>query len=630
MASYFRGVFKAAIDRSKDIGDFINYDDVRVVGGFDPVNEEYLLTVLDPKTYGVVPSGGAGEFGGNGGDDSASSTTVNSLELQIRNIMTAILTTTKENANGVETLMFDIADLPQVLQDFYTGEADTLDPNNDGVFNANEVVGAAEIKNALQIGVQDLASEISSALFNNDLQLIYDAIADPLVPETVSGVVGYIDNLELPDEDALSFQTHISSILVKIFNLMNALSANKQSYFNYSLGSNANDVLGADTPSEFMDVFGSGGSFPFEDLLKNATDVSNMLTQVQQIFSGVDSIGLESNTRTIYSNGEVWDGPSLNSSDDLQIDGAFFPAFKNNLGAIMTASESETYSTLYIAQEFIANSYITAIGTEANLNITADQVPTAIVDSLNQTFGTSLTIDMIDGVLTPQLIYAIEQAYITGNGNYNAGFPDFSGEVLQGANLDLYNEIIDNYLIANPQLNAGLQQIINNNNLTDQVGLNSYVQGLISNVTALNNFINLRVENVPANASQTERLVLLGNYISNLATNDTALQTLLNELGLNTLSDLDSYINTLAANQGEGYSTLELALLGEEISISQLRDLIQQIGVLEGGAEAILKADLDGNNVIGTPDLLLFLASYGLSTNVDYGQGYTGLILPSN
>ena len=160
--------------------------------------------------------------------------------------------------------------------------------------------------------------------------------------------------------------------------------------------------------------------------------------------------------------------------------------------------------------------------------------------------------------------------------------------------------------------------------------MNSYVQGLISNVTALNNFINLRVENVPANASQTERLVLLGNYISNLATNDTALQTLLNELGLNTLSDLDSYINTLAANQGEGYSTLELALLGEEISISQLRDLIQQIGVLEGGAEAILKADLDGNNVIGTPDLLLFLASYGLSTNVDYGQGYTGLILPSN
>ena len=72
MASYFRGLFEAAMAAS----DSINYNDVRVVGGFDPVNEEYLLTVLDPVTYGVTEGTGGGgmveEGGGEGGGGSRS------------------------------------------------------------------------------------------------------------------------------------------------------------------------------------------------------------------------------------------------------------------------------------------------------------------------------------------------------------------------------------------------------------------------------------------------------------------------------------------------------------------------------------------------------------------------------
>ena len=48
MKSYFRELFKDAIDQSMFSG-----EDVRVVGGYDPVKDEYLVTVLDPVTYGL-------------------------------------------------------------------------------------------------------------------------------------------------------------------------------------------------------------------------------------------------------------------------------------------------------------------------------------------------------------------------------------------------------------------------------------------------------------------------------------------------------------------------------------------------------------------------------------------------
>ena len=47
MKSYFRNLFKDAIGLS-----MMNGEDVRVVGGYDPVKNEYLITVLDPVTYG--------------------------------------------------------------------------------------------------------------------------------------------------------------------------------------------------------------------------------------------------------------------------------------------------------------------------------------------------------------------------------------------------------------------------------------------------------------------------------------------------------------------------------------------------------------------------------------------------
>ena len=241
MASYFRGIFKNAISQSM----YLNYDDVRVVGGFDLVNQEYLLTVLDPLTYGVIPSGGAGEFGGNEGDDSVSSITVNSLEQQVRNILEAILTTEDDNGN----LIFNEADLPGPLLDFYKGE-ENLDLNDDGVFSPNEVTAASVIKSGLDSGISELIEGISTSLTNNDLSLIHDAITDPSVPETVDGVINYINGLisagNVSEDEAQLFQQHINSIIGDIQNLMGKLSASGQSYFPYSVpGGGFGTIAGA-------------------------------------------------------------------------------------------------------------------------------------------------------------------------------------------------------------------------------------------------------------------------------------------------------------------------------------------------------------------------------------------------
>ena len=49
MNSYFREVFNNAMAAS-----MANGNDVRVVGGYDPIHEEYLLTIVNPETYGLA------------------------------------------------------------------------------------------------------------------------------------------------------------------------------------------------------------------------------------------------------------------------------------------------------------------------------------------------------------------------------------------------------------------------------------------------------------------------------------------------------------------------------------------------------------------------------------------------
>ena len=49
MRTWFKDLFNNVMMESMESG-----DDVRVVGGYDPMKQEYLLTVLSPETYGLI------------------------------------------------------------------------------------------------------------------------------------------------------------------------------------------------------------------------------------------------------------------------------------------------------------------------------------------------------------------------------------------------------------------------------------------------------------------------------------------------------------------------------------------------------------------------------------------------
>ena len=615
MASYFRGIFKNAISQSM----YLNYDDVRVVGGFDPVNQEYLLTVLDPLTYGVIPSGGSGEFGGNEGDDSASSITVNSLEQQVRNILEAILTTEDDNGN----LIFNEADLPVPLLDFYKGEED-LDLNDDGVFSANEVTDVAVIKSGLDSGISELIEGISTSLTNNDLSLIHDAITDTSVPETVDGVINYINGLisagNVSEDEAQLFQQHINSITGDIQNLMGKLSTKGQSYFPYSVpGGGFGTIAGAfNSPSEFMNVFKDGGIYPLSEILQNASAVSDALETIQYAVANVnpDPRGLYDPSRTIYQGDDQISYTPLHSIDQLKLNGDFFTGFASKLGLIMTESVTDDEgSTLNVAEQFIADTFLSAVSAEALSNIQYSDI-SGNQELLALVFG-NIPLDQIpEGLVT-----IIENAYLSGNENldYAPSNPPLSAAILEEHRGDIVTDIIYNYTQIYPSLLPGLQAFMTNNNITSQNDLVIYIQALQDNETALNNFID---------AYSVSSLDELSNYIQGLSATDQSVQNLLNSIdGVNTIGDLQGYIDNLAANQGEGYSSLEMALQAEGISISQLRNLIQQIAISEGTTTTTVMSDLNTDGSIGSADLIMFLTTVGTSTNIDYSQGYTDLNL---
>ena len=188
MASYFRGLFEAAMAAS----DSINYNDVRVVGGFDPVNEEYLLTVLDPVTYGVTEgTGGGGMVEEGGGVEDL--TTINSLEQQLKNVMEAFLTATQ--ADGV-TPAFDITTLPQELQDFYSTpltdgkDIGVFDGNENDVFDTGEIVSMSDI----QVGIQDSLNNFLVSELDITLEAMVELINRGDVT-TTEDVLGYTSAL---------------------------------------------------------------------------------------------------------------------------------------------------------------------------------------------------------------------------------------------------------------------------------------------------------------------------------------------------------------------------------------------------------------------------------------------------
>ena len=617
MASYFRKLFKDAISNSV----FLNYDDVRVVGGFDPVNEEYLLTVLDPLTYGVILSGNGGEVI-DGSGDAADSVVVATLEDQIFNIMDAILSTEDDEGK----LVFSQFDLPDVLQDFYTSGGESgLDTNADGVYNADDIITTASIKGGLEVGIADLTESLSGSFSNNDLMDIYAAIDDTNVPSTVSGIITYINLLERPDEDVEAFQTHITNVIGDIGNLLLTLDANKQSHFLYDDAAQAELVAAGQSPEEFMSVLGPDSDFDLSEILQNAQDVSNVLKLIQVGVAGENSYGLnKGDGNTIYGDGVEFNGPAFTSISDLEINKEFFGGFVTQLETVMNNSAVTNGQTnLSVATGYIAEQFRIAIGEEAYAKMEDTDIPDALLDTLNAEFGTNLTLAQIP----TSLIETIQSNYITPN----VGPNDITMQELASANQDLIVEIIDNYLITNPGLSNGLQKFIEDYNLVDQAGLLEFANNCLKTEAEILAFINSTLGG--EYTTLDDGLNALQEYLRDLEAIDAALQSLLDSIDIptiNTIEDLQVFVDNLIANQGNGYSTLEQALQGEGINVMQLRDLMQQISVLAGtNSFELMYFDYNMDGQVGSSDLLIFLSAYGsgeFSTNL-YSTDYNDLSL---
>ena len=571
MASYFRGLFEAAMAAS----DSINYNDVRVVGGFDPVNEEYLLTVLDPVTYGVTEGTGGGgmveEGGGEGGgvvEVIEDFTTINSLEQQMYNVMEAFLSAEDAGGNPV----FDVETLPEELRDFYKNaqeqgltEGLDFDPIADGILEAGEVVSAGDISTPIQNAITDLVDSLA-APENTDLLDILDAIDNTGITN-VEGAINYINTLEADLDGAADYEGYINSLVNKAFDLTVMLNDNRYATKLIATGETG---YAAALAQDAAGTLGGGEENPTSiyNLLDNATKVLDYFRLLQTFLGGEDRVGVADGYYNIF--GEIY----YSWGNQNQPDGRYVMEdnLVNNYNSILGDFQT-SLDTIYNTQllEFQGdntsgenNPPMQAVNTFLSDtiqgvildNMEQADVPTAIVQAINAQFGTELTIDQIPSTL----INTIQSNYITPN----VGNNDITAAELQAANPDLYNEIGVAYLEANPQLQASLQTIL---------------QGI-------------------ATSNNVEVSGVTGSMLTTWAGSQTS--------------------------NGDGlYNSVAEAVAGEGISTNQIQDFLQQIALASpslpsGGFDVTKwKADINGDLSIGSADLLLFLSVFGMPQSFD-------------
>jgi len=553
MASYFRGIFKDAMDKSVAAGDFINYDDVRVVGGFDPVNEEYLLTVLDPVTYGVTEGtggGGMGEEGEGGGVEDL--TTINSLEQQLKNVMEAFLTA--KQADGV-TPAFDITTLPQELQDFYNTtltdgkDIGVFDGNENDVFDTGEIVSMSDI----QVGVQDSLNNFLVSELDITLEAMVELINRADVT-TTEDVLGYTSAI-LQEFDGIDAQ---------FLGAIKALNNSRQSKFsNHSLEAYAQYVQGANNP-----YFASG----FEYYIAQSTIFNEEYDAVVALIQAGDY------------------GPEFNVATE-----AFFAArdaWYEESGYLDKPTRQNVINSLTLAARNHASLQYLVSGNGGNIN-----------------FNNPATESMNRVGLNP-------------NPNASGYDPETSTGYSWG--------------VANTGTYINALSIKNN---TDAIlsDFKVFLNNLKSNRMSIGGLTELEAiqEIVPEE--------FLSSYVAANATLEASLLSVLGAIAINANNNygdhsdipvaevtgamLEAWALTQAPEVEGEYNSLAEAISGAGISISQLRDLRQQIALAQGVNEAKIKSDFDNDYQVDSGDLLIFLSAFGETVNVDYNQNYTNLNL---
>ena len=191
MRSFFRDLFNSAIN---DEGV------VKVVGGYDPIKDEFILSVYNQPSIEYTEDADDPTGAASGGVVFQDTTTINSLEQQLYNVIQAI--TSLQTTDG-ETL-FPQGILPPPLQQFYqnfsgTNELDYLnglDADNSGIMEPDEVVASGVITYPLMLQLFDTIALIENNAIVDIINTITSVIDDPSI-DTAQEIQNYISNLQV-------------------------------------------------------------------------------------------------------------------------------------------------------------------------------------------------------------------------------------------------------------------------------------------------------------------------------------------------------------------------------------------------------------------------------------------------
>ena len=189
MKSFFRKLFADAEQAEGK---------VKVVGGYDPIKDEFILSVYNQPAIAYVEPSGQGDVA-EGGSVIQDTTTINSLEQQLYNVLHTLVTLQAPAGNNV----FKKESLPSSLEEFYDGFTGTneldylvgLDSDSSGVFDADEVVSYSDIYTPLASNLEDAVALLESNFLLDFINTIQPAI-DGTTVNTPEDIKDYIDGLE--------------------------------------------------------------------------------------------------------------------------------------------------------------------------------------------------------------------------------------------------------------------------------------------------------------------------------------------------------------------------------------------------------------------------------------------------
>jgi len=189
MKSFFRKLFKDAENAEGK---------VKVVGGYDPIKDEFILSVYNQPAIDYVEGVADGVISG-GGSVIQDTTTINSLEQQLYNVLHTLVTLQAPTGNTV----FKKENLPQSLETFYDGFTGTneldyltgLDADGSGVFDTSEVKSYSDIYTPLQTNLNDAVALLEANSLVEFINVIQPSI-DGVTVSTPEDIKDYIDGLK--------------------------------------------------------------------------------------------------------------------------------------------------------------------------------------------------------------------------------------------------------------------------------------------------------------------------------------------------------------------------------------------------------------------------------------------------